>query len=387
MISTAVKELQAVTNLPLQIDTTDAGAMERAMRCYNGKPLVNSVNGKRESMDSVFPLVQKYGGAVIALTIDESGIPDNAEGRLRIAESIVNEAAKYGIMNKDIIDDPLALTVSSDPKNADITLEAVRLITEKLGLKTSLGVSNVSFGLPGRDKLNSTFFIAALERGLSCAIINPFSAELMGAYHCWKAIHDRDAGFAEYIAYAAPVDAEKKEKKDDKPATSLQSAIISGLKEGSGAAAEELLKTSEPLTVINDHIIPALNVVGKGFEDKTIYLPQLLMSAEAAQSAFDKVKAAMSTTDSDGDPGEAIIIATVKGDIHDIGKNIVKALLENFGFNVIDLGKDVDPQLICDEAEKRNAPIVGLSALMTTTVPAMEETIRLLNIRCPEQRP
>ncbi|MBQ6539920.1 MAG: homocysteine S-methyltransferase family protein [Oscillospiraceae bacterium] len=381
MLCAAVKELQAVTGLPLQLDTTDVNAMEQAMRCYNGKPLVNSVNGKQESMDAVFPLVKKYGGTLIALTIDETGIPGTAEGRLAIAERIMNEAAKHGIGKKDIIVDPLALTVSSDPRNAIVTLESLRLIKDRLGLKTSLGVSNVSFGLPGRDKLNAAFFVAALESGLGCAIMNPFSADLMASYHSWKAIRALDTGFKEYIAFAAPADAEKAEKKADQPTATLQGAIISGLKDEAGIAAAKLLETEEPLVVINDHIIPALNVVGKGFEDKTIYLPQLLMSAEAAQSAFEKVKAALPTND--GEKGDAIIIATVKGDIHDIGKNIVKALLENFGFNVIDLGRDVDPEIVCSEAIKRKAKLVGLSALMTTTVPAMDETIRLLHEKCP----
>ena len=383
MLVNAVTELQSVTDAPLQLDTSDPAAMEHAMRVYNGKPLVNSVNGKREVMDAVFPSVQKYGGAVIALTIDEDGIPDTAEGRLKIAERIVNEAAKYGIGRRDIIVDPLALTISSDPKNADITLESVKLITNTLGVKTSLGVSNVSFGLPGRDKLNSAFFLAALDRGLGCAIINPYSQELMGAFRAWMALHGHDGGFARYIEFAAPKGDVTNAKPVNNAVESLQSAIEKGLKDIAGELAEELVKTAPPLDVINNHIVPALNVVGKGFEDKTVYLPQLLMSAEAAQAAFEKVRAAMPPSENDAGEDRTIVLATVKGDIHDIGKNIVRALLENFGFNVIDLGRDVDPERVCQVTEKRRAPLVGLSALMTTTVPAMEATIKLLNKRCP----
>lgn len=382
MLCCTVRELQAVTDLPLQLDTSDPLAMERAMRIYNGKPLVNSVNGKLESMSAVFPLVKKYGGTVIALTIDETGIPETARGRFEIAKRIVTEAEKYGIAKKNIIVDPLALTVSSNPSNALITLESIRLISTMLGVKTSLGVSNVSFGLPGRDKLNSAFFLAALEKGLSCAILNPFSEDMMSAYHSWKAIHALDTGFGEYIAYAAPCDTKKTVTQTDGAEETVGNAITKGLKEAAASAAKKLIDSLTPMEIINEHIIPALNTVGKGFEKKTIYLPQLLMSAEAAQSAFDIVKAAMPTIDDSSSRNE-IIIATVKGDIHDIGKNIVKALLENFGFTVIDMGKDVDPQEICDEARKRGVSLVGLSALMTTTVPAMEETIRLLKIHCP----
>lgn len=385
MLCRAVRELQAVTSLPLQLDTSDPAAMEQAMRIYNGKPLVNSVNGKQESMAAVFPVVQKYGGAVIALTIDETGIPETAQGRFEIAQRIVNEAEKYGIAKKDIIVDPLALTVSSNPFNALVTLEAIRLISEKLGVKTSLGVSNVSFGLPGRDRLNSAFFLAALGKGLSCAILNPYSEDMMSAYHSWKALNALDTGFGEYIAYAAPCDAKKAAAAIEGKAESVGSAITRGLRETAADAAKKLLDSVTPMEIINDYIIPALNAVGKGFEEKTIYLPQLLMSAEAAQAAFDIVKAAMPANDDSG-PKNEIIIATVKGDIHDIGKNIVKALLENFGFDVIDMGKDVDPQEICNEAKRRSAPLVGLSALMTTTVPAMEETIRLLKIHCPNTK-
>lgn len=382
MMVSVIKELQAVTSLPLQIDTVDPIAMERAMRIYNGKPLVNSVNGKKSSMDAVFPLVKKYGGVVIALTIGEDGIPETAQGRYEIAKNIVEEAAKYGIHKKNIIADPLAMTISSDVQSANVTLESIRLIEENLGIHTSLGVSNISFGLPNRDFVTSTFFAIALQNGLDCAIMNPFSAEMMKIYHCYKALRGMDENCGEYIEFASNITTQSvtqtKTEKTDNSDTSepLTKAIIKGLKEKSGAIAEELLKTEDPLDVINKKIIPALDIVGKGFEQKTVFLPQLLMSAEAAKSAFEAVKASLSSEG--GESKGQIILATVKGDIHDIGKNIVKVLLSNYGYDVIDLGKDVPPETVCECALKNDIKLVGLSALMTTTVPAMEETIKLL---------
>jgi len=382
MMVSVIKELQAVTSLPLQIDTVDPIAMERAMRIYNGKPLVNSVNGKKSSMDAVFPLVKKYGGVVIALTIGEDGIPETAQGRFEIAKSIVEEAAKYGIHKKNIIADPLAMTISSDVQSANVTLESIRLIEENLGIHTSLGVSNISFGLPNRDFVTSTFFAIALQNGLDCAIMNPFSSEMMKIYHCYKALRGMDENCGEYIEFASNITTQsvtqtKIEKQDTgEAAEPLTKAIIKGLKEKSGAIAEELLKTEDPLDVINKKIIPALDIVGKGFEEKTVFLPQLLMSAEAAKSAFEAVRASLSNEG--GESKGQIILATVKGDIHDIGKNIVKVLLSNYGYDVIDLGKDVPPETVCECALKNDIKLVGLSALMTTTVPAMEETIKLL---------
>lgn len=389
MISRVVRELQVVTDLPLQIDTVNPSAMEAAMRLYNGKPLVNSVNGNQESMDAILPLVKKYGGVVIALTMDHSGIPETAEARLAIAERIVNEAAKYGIDKKNIIADPLALTVSSDSQSANVTLKAIRLIREKLGIKTSLGISNISFGLPNRDFITSSFYLMALENGLNCAIMNPYSQDMMKVYHSYRALKGYDEGCAEYIDFASSVTVEtvkaspagNQELTGEDP---LKHAIIKGMRDSAASCAKEMLKTSAPLDIINEHIIPALNTVGKGFEEKTVYLPQLLMSAEAATAAFEKVKDAM-PSDGSGS-GDEIIIATVKGDIHDIGKNIVRVLLENFGFNVIDMGRDVPPEAICDEAVKRGCKLVGLSALMTTTVPSMEETIKQLRTVCPDAK-
>ncbi len=392
MICNAVRELQVVTDLPLQIDTVDPAAMEAAMRLYNGKPLVNSVNGNQESMDNILPLVKKYGGVLIALTMDHNGIPETAEGRLAIAEKIVNEAAKYGIDKKDIIADPLALTVSSDSNSANVTLEAIRLIRSRLGIRTSLGISNISFGLPNRDFITSTFYLMALENGLTCAIMNPYSQDMMKAYYSYRALKGFDISCADYIGFASSVTVETVKSSStaghsahssdsDEP---LKHAIVKGMRDAAANCAKDLLKTNDPLDVINKQIIPALNIVGKGFEEKKVYLPQLLMSAEAATAAFERVKEAMPANAESS--GNEIVIATVKGDIHDIGKNIVRVLLENFGFNVIDLGRDVPPEAICEEAVKRNCRLVGLSALMTTTVPSMEETIKQLRVVKPDTK-
>jgi len=387
MITTAVCELQAIIDLPLQIDTADAKAMEAALRRYNGKAMVNSVNGKQESMDAVFPLVKKYGGLVVALTLDESGIPATAEGRVAIARKIMQEAARYGIQPKDLIFDPLAMTVSADPMAAQVTLDAVSRIHNELGCCTSLGVSNVSFGLPQRDLINSTFFALALQRGLDAAIMNPYSYDMMKAWHTYRALSGMDENFASYIEFAqktpqvqaaaavnaAPGQAEGR--------TALQRAIAKGLREQAAQLTAELLGSIEPLAIVQEEIIPALNEVGVGFENKTVYLPQLLMSAEAAKAAFEQIKAAMPSGEKAA--RSTFVLATVKGDIHDIGKNIVRLLLENYGFNVVDLGKDVPPERVAETVIDLHAPMAGLSALMTTTVPAMEETIRLLRREAP----
>ena len=380
MLTAAVRELQTVTALPLQIDSSDPAAMEAALRCYNGKALVNSVSGKQESMDAVFPLVKKYGGLVVALTLDEAGIPATAEGRVAIARRILAEAEKYGIGKKDILFDPLALTVSADDQAAIQTLEAVRRIRTELGCHTSLGVSNISFGLPQRDLLNGTFFTLALARGLSAAILNPYSAEMQNAYHSYCALMGLDPSCQHYVAYASQA-----APGTPAPAVSgedtLHHAIVKGLKEQAALLTQNLTGTADPLSIVQEHIIPALNEVGTGFENKTVYLPQLLMSAEAAKAAFEKIKAAMPAGTAGGKC--SIVLATVKGDIHDIGKNIIKLLLENYGFDVHDLGRDVTPDIIAEKTVALHAPMVGLSALMTTTVPAMEETIRLLRENAP----
>ena len=394
LLPEVIKELQAVTALPLQIDTASPAAMEKAMRIYNGKPLVNSVNGKQESMDAVFPLVKKYGGAVIALTLDEKGIPETAEGRVRIAKKILKEAERHGISKKDIIFDTLTMTVSASPDAAAVTLKALRTIREKLGCHTLLGVSNVSFGLPNRDVLNSTFFASALANGLSAAIMNPNSADMMRTYYAHRALTGRDENFTDYIARvpalsaaaaAAPgTSAPGVAVADGDGKSALCRAVIKGFRKQAGELAKSMIAEGiEPLDVVNKEIIPALNSVGEGFEKKTMFLPQLLMSAEAAAEAFEAVKNSMQRT---ADNGLPFVLATVKGDIHDIGKNIVKLLLENYGFRVIDLGKDVPPETVVCAVKRENAPIAGLSALMTTTVPAMEETIKLLRKETPDCR-
>jgi 5-methyltetrahydrofolate--homocysteine methyltransferase len=389
MLTDAICELQAITDLPLQIDTSDPVAMERALRRYNGKPMINSVNGKRENLETILPLVKKYGGLVVALTLDESGIPDTAEGRFEIAKKILKTAKEYGIDKKDIIFDPLALTISADKNSARETLRAISMIRNELGAHTSLGVSNVSFGLPQRDVINSAFFTLALGNGLSAAIMNPYSTEMMKAYHAYLALAGNDDNCAKFIDFAstlpdstqtATISAQNAAQTDDQFDSELERAIAKGLRERAAELTDELISTKDPLDIINGEIIPALNTVGKGFEDKKVFLPQLLMSAEAAKASFEVIKTRVPASSSDKC---RFVIATVKGDIHDIGKNIVKLLLENYGFEVTDLGKDVSPEDIVDKVVELHAELVGLSALMTTTVPAMEKTIKCLRERAP----
>ncbi len=387
MLTRTVCELQAILDLPLQIDTSNTAAMEAGLRRYNGKALINSVNGKEESMRAIFPLVRKYGGVVVALTLDENGIPATAEGRVAIAEKILATAAEYGIDKRDILFDTLAMTISADNHAALATLQALHHIKHTLGCHTSLGVSNVSFGLPARDAVNSTFFALALESGLSAAIMNPHSADMMKVYYAYNALKGLDENCTDYIenadsftVTAVPAAATSVSSSPD-AASELQRAIIKGLQDKAAALTTELLTHTPPLEIVNNDIIPALNIVGNGFENKTVYLPQLLMSAEAAKSAFEAIKSAMSG-DTSVDKG-TVILATVHGDIHDIGKNIVKLLLENYGFRVVDLGKDVPPETVVAKTAELHAPLVGLSALMTTTVPAMEETIKQLRDGAP----
>lgn len=382
MMKEVVTDLQSVTSLPLQIDTVDLGAMEAAMRIYNGKPMINSVNGKREIMDGVFPLIQKYGGVVVGLTLDENGIPATAKGRVEIAGKIIREAARYGILKKDIVIDVLAMTISSDPAGARTTLEALEGVRQAYGVCTVLGVSNISFGLPARPVINANFFTMALQKGLSAGIINPLSQDMMRSYHAYCALMEYDKNCEEYIRVygnqspAVPVKTEER--------LSLKEAIEKGLKEEAHRGALRLLKEKAPLDIINEEMIPALDEVGKGFEKGTLFLPQLLMSADAAKIAFAVLKEQM-PENTDGDQKkEKVILATVKGDIHDIGKNIVKVLLENYGFHVIDLGKDVPPEQVAETAVKEDVRLVGLSALMTTTVVSMEETIQLLRREKPD---
>ena len=388
MLKTAVCELQAVIDLPLQIDTSDIKAMETALRYYNGKAMINSVNGKLESMKAVFPLVKKYGGLVVALTLDENGIPETAEGRFQIAQKILNTAREYGIEKKDLIFDTLAMTISADNNAAVATLNSLKRIREELGCHTSLGVSNVSFGLPNRDAVNGTFFALSLQSGLSAAIMNPFSQDMMKTYYSYKALAGLDRNCTEYIENADKfmVTASVSEKVISETgvnySSELQYAVIKGLKDKAAELTKTMLKNVPALQIVNNEIIPALNTVGEGFEKKTVYLPSLLMSAEAAKSAFEVIKTSLVENKSQTKKG-TFVIATVYGDIHDIGKNIVKLLLENYGFNVIDLGKDVPIETVVKTVVETHAPLVGLSALMTTTVPAMEETVKQLKNKAP----
>lgn len=374
----AVKEIQGVTTLPLQIDTSDPKALEAALRIYNGKPLVNSVNGKKESMEAVFPIVKKYGGVVIALTLDENGIPNTARERVDIARKIIEKASEYGIDKKDIIVDPLCLTVSSDKNAPRVTLDSIEMIKKELGVKTSLGISNVSFGLPNRDTVNSVFFAHALEKGLDAVIMNPFSTSMQSVYFAHNALAGIDENCQEYIAYAS--ENEQASNTQSIQELTLERAIVKGLKKEAGDLAKALINVKKPLDIINEHIVPALDIVGKDYETGRVFLPQLLMSAETATVAFEVIKEKIDVTTSSS--GE-IVIATVKGDIHDIGKNIVKVILQNYGFSVHDLGKDVSPEKILEYVKKTGAKLVGLSALMTTTVVSMEETIKLLKRKLP----
>ncbi|MBR5272791.1 MAG: homocysteine S-methyltransferase family protein [Clostridia bacterium] len=393
MLETAVCELQAIINLPLQIDTADSEAMERALRRYNGKAMINSVNGKEESMSAIFPLVKKYGGVVVALTLDEGGIPATVEGRIDIAKKILRTAAEYGIDKKDIVFDTLCMAVSADSTAAPTTLKALNYIRNELCINTVLGVSNISFGLPEREAVNSGFFAFALENGLSAAIINPYSVEMMKVYYTYMTLHNMDENCSEYIRFATQTLANIKSVTSAAPThtgeadgrvTPLQQAIVKGLKEQAAAVCIELLKTVPPLDIVNNEIVPALDIVGKGYEEKRVYLPQLLMSAEAAKSAFEKIKAFICDSGETQEKKAKIVVASVEGDIHDIGKNIVKVLLENYGFEVIDLGRNVAPEMVAQAVERENALICGLSALMTTTVPAMEKTVHLIKARMPD---
>lgn len=371
-----VTALQAVCDLPLSLDSNNPAVLERAMRVYNGKPLINSVNGEDESMEKIFPLIKKYGGSVIALTLDKHGIPGTAEDRVKIAQHILKKANEFGISSKDIIFDPLALTIATGAENADITLEAVDML-HSMNLKTSLGVSNISFGMPERDKINSAFFSLALSKGLSCAIMNPSSASMMQTYRSFNSDAGCDFPIREIKINSFSVT----DTNSQKSATDLKDAIIKGLVDLTISKTYELLKNDDPMSIVNNQIIPALNEVGDGFEKHEIFLPQLLRSAECSSKAFALIKENMTLETSNGN---SVIIATVQGDIHDIGKNIVKLLLESHGFTVYDLGKDVSPQTILDALEKHGSRLIALSALMTTTLPAMDKTVQMIKSLYPD---
>ena len=383
MMKEVVRELQSVTSLPLQIDTVDTEAMEQAMRIYNGKPMVNSVSGKQESTNAVFPLIQKYGGVVIGLTLDENGIPKTAKGRLEVAGKIIEEAKKYGIDKKDIVIDVLTMTISSEPNGAKTTLEALKMVRDTYGVRTALGVSNISFGLPSRPAINANFYTMAMQNGLTAGIINPSSEDMMRSYHSYCALMNYDTNCENYIAHYG----NQEPVKTAVPAgqqIDLKTAIEKGLKEDAYQTTVALVKTEAPLEIINTYLIPALDTVGKGFEKGTVFLPQLLMSADAAKSSFAVLKEELEKNGGEEKEKEKVVLATVKGDIHDIGKNIVVLMLKNYGYDVIDLGKDVAPERIVETVLEKEVRLVGLSALMTTTVVSMEETIRQLREKAPD---
>ena len=403
MMGEVITRLQSVLALPLQIDTTDSAALERGMRLYNGKPMVNSVNGKQESIETVFPLVRKYGGVLVALVLDEQGIPATAEGRIAIARKIYEAADRYGVPREDIVIDGLAMTISSDSRSALVTLETLRRVRDELGGHSILGVSNISFGLPRREIVNAHFLTMAMQNGLNCAIINPGNEAMMQSYRAFLALQGLDENCMDYIntyagtkapsaVPAAGGAADGQQGSTAKDASrqaasdgmSLAESIARGMAESAVRATRQGLETTDPLLLINEQMIPALDRVGQGFEKGTIFLPQLLMSAEAAKAAFEVVKESMSGTARE--VKGRMILATVKGDIHDIGKNIVKVMLENYGYEILDLGKDVAPETIVDTAIREDIRLIGLSALMTTTVVSMEETIRLLRERKPDTR-
>ena len=379
MMQNAVLGLQSILNTPLQIDTSDIVAMEKALRIYNGKAMVNSVNGKAKVMEEVFPLVKKYGGVLVCLTLDENGIPETTEGRINIAKRIIAKAEEYGIAKENLVFDPLCMTISTNKDNAKITLECIEKLTNDLGVKTVLGVSNISFGLPNRELLNSAFFTLAMQKGLSAGIINPKSDAMMNAYYSYCALCGLDDNFEQYIANVTDTKTEVKTTDVD-----LKTAVVKGLKNQAKEQTKLELQTKTPIEIIDGILVPALNEVGKGFEENTIFLPSLLMSAETAGASFEIIKEYMVNSGAKSEEKGKILIATVEGDIHDIAKNNVKVLLENYGFSVIDMGKDISPEAIAEKAEKENIKLVGLSALMTTTVPSMEKTISLLKAKNPQ---
>ena len=380
----AVSAIQGVCTCPLQLDTADPEALARGLRAYNGKALINSVSGKQEVMDQVFPLAKRYGGTVVALLLDEEGIPDTAEGRVAIARRIMAEAARYGIAKRDLVMDALTMTVSTGERNALVTLETLRRCREELGVRTVLGVSNISFGLPQREKLAGPFLTLALGAGLDAAILNPLSEAMMDAWQAALTLTGRDKGCRAYLerfAGAAPV------KSGAQAAFSLEEAVRCGLRaEAERAARERLAEGEAPMDLVEKRLLPALTQVGDGYEAGTLFLPQLLMSAEAAQGAFALVQQALGKKSTGMRRQGRIALATVEGDIHDIGKNIVKVLLESYGFEVLDLGKNVRPEQVLAAVQAEKLHMVGLSALMTTTVPAMERTIALLRREAPDCR-
>ncbi len=385
MLKKAVIEIQSVVDLPLQLDSSDPNALEKAARVYNGKPLINSVNGKKVSLQKILPIVKKYGAAVLGLTLDDDGIPSSAEGRLRIARNIMEEAQKIGIPKEDVLIDCLVMTVSAQQEQAAETLKAVRMVREELGLKTVLGVSNVSFGLPSRQIINRTMLTMALMQGLDAPIMNPGDEGMREAIAAFRVLMGKDPQAAGFIAeYSGSHEMQPKKEAGTERSFDLPQAIKHGLKREAEKATESLLSKMGPLEIIENEIIPSLDSVGKEYESQTIFLPQLIKSAEAAKASFELLRRIISKEGSAGSEVRAkMVIATVQGDIHDIGKNIVKVIMENYNFRMIDLGKDVPPEKVVEAVKENSAEIVGLSALMTTTVSSMKTTIDLLRKECP----
>lgn len=385
MMERAVKAISSAVNLPLQIDSSDPATIERALRVYNGKPMINSVNGKQESLDAILPIVQKYGGVLVGLCLDEEGIPAEAEKRVEIAEKIAVEAAKYGIKKKELVMDALTLTISAQQKESAETIKALNAIKTRLGIKTVLGVSNISFGLPRREIVNGTFFALALYNGLDACIINPCADSMMNTYRAYRALSCIDEDCADYIAaYAGTksettvIRADAKQEDEGEKHEKLFEIIVKGLREQSYEETKHVLEEKEPMEIINGILIPALDAVGREFEKGTMFLPQLMMSAETVKNSFDAVKEKIQSSGTPQQSKGKIVLATVKGDIHDIGKNIVKVLLENYGYDVYDLGKDVPPEAVVKCMQENDIHLCGLSALMTTTVISMEQTIKAI---------
>ncbi|MDO5602856.1 MAG: dihydropteroate synthase, partial [Oscillospiraceae bacterium] len=383
-----VKQVQAVTDLPLQLDSSDPAALEAALRVYNGKPIVNSVNGSAKVLTAILPLVKKYGAAVVGLTLDEKGIPEKADERFAIARRILEAAQSYGIPKEDVYIDCLTLTASAQQAAVMETLRALERVKKELGLKTVLGVSNISFGLPDRELLNHSFLLMAMHSGLDLPILNPNVESMMDAVRAFRVLANRDEQAAAYIeayqnlppkAPAAPTAAQPPVPKEEGEIHPLILAVKKGLCDEAAQLTARLLETEPPMQVVDGYLIPALDIVGNAFEKGTLFLPQLLQAANAAQGAFDKVKTALSQSGGADTAGKGpVVVATVQGDIHDIGKNIVRVILENYGYQVIDLGRDVPVSAVVQTAKETGAPLVGLSALMTTTLKSMEETIAAL---------
>lgn len=393
MLPNVVKKLQSVTNLPLQIDSSNPEAIEAALRVYNGKAIVNSVNGEKALMEKILPVVKKYGAAVIGLTLDDRGIPKTAEERFEIACTILKKAEKYGIPKEDVIIDCLTLTASAQQKEVNETLRAVKMVKEKLGLKTALGVSNVSFGLPARPVVNRTFLTMAMECGLDLPIINPNDEDMMASVYAFNVLKNTDKNAVAFIdRYGADGKVSfmsaVKNKSSDRPESAENHDIFYSIEKGMKAdtvnAVNELLKEKDEMTAVNEYLIPALDNVGRGFEKGKIFLPQMLQAATAAQAGFEVIKTRLAASDRESVSLGDVVIATVKGDIHDIGKNIVKVIMENYGYKMIDLGRDVPAEKIVDTVKAKNIKLVGLSALMTTTLKSMEETIAAVKQAAPD---